>query len=144
MTRRSTQSGFTLVDMMITITVMGILAAIVVPKFLTANKETNTAAIKANLRTIRTQLISYYKDHNTYPTLADFNDQMTKSSDFVGGTADVGTPGYPYGPYIVEVPSNPETKTNDVGNGVVGSSAWFYNPLTGEFLANDSIESRGY
>ena len=144
MTRRPSKPGFTFVDMMIAITVMSILAAIVVPKFLTANKDTNTAAIKANLRTIRTQLVSYYKDHNAYPTLADFADQMTKSSNFVGGTADVGTAGFPFGPYIVEVPQNPETKTNDVGNGVVASSAWFYDPLTGEFLANDSVESRGY
>ena len=138
-------SGFTLVEVLIVVVILGIMAAIVVPQFLSAADDSRESAIKANLHRTRTQLEIYKEDHlNLYPTLAGIADQMTLASKPDGSTAPKGTPGFDFGPYLQTFPNNPSTNTNTVANGAVGTSAWYYDETTGDFHANDSAGSRAW
>ena len=129
--------GFTLVEILIVVVILGILAAIVVPQFTSAAGESRDNSLKMSLYRIRQQIEVYKQQHNsTYPTLADFEDQMTQASNADGDTAAPGTGGYPLGPYIREIPKNPHTSGTTVGGGAVGSSDWYYDQTTGEFRAN--------
>ena len=47
------KKGFTLVELLIVIVILGILAAIVIARFAGATKESKEANLKGNLRTIR-------------------------------------------------------------------------------------------
>ena len=139
---RGSAAGFTLVEILIVVVILGILAAIVVPQFTSAAAESRENSIKMDVHRIRVQLEIYKAHHSDQlPSLANFEAQMTMSSDAQGDTAELGTDGYPFGPYIREVPRNPNTSTNTVGDGEIGTSAWYYNEVTGEFRANDSEES---
>ncbi|MCE9591179.1 MAG: prepilin-type N-terminal cleavage/methylation domain-containing protein [Planctomycetes bacterium] len=141
--RRAT--GFTLIEILIVVVILGILAAIVVPQFVSASDSARENSVKMDLNRIRTQLEVYRNQHNgAYPTLSDFVDQMTLASDATGATAAVGTSGYQFGPYLMEMPNNPRIGTATISNGAVGSSAWYYDDTTGDFRANDSVESREY
>lgn len=145
-TQRSHRTkAFTLVEILIVVVILGILAAIVVPQFVSAAGEARQSSVKMDLHRIRTQLEVYRQQHGgQFPTLADFTNQLTLPSDVNGTTAAIGTPGYLNGPYIMEIPNNPLAGTNTVGDGAPGSSAWYYNEATGEFRANDSAPSRLY
>ncbi|QQE10602.1 prepilin-type N-terminal cleavage/methylation domain-containing protein [Planctomycetota bacterium] len=139
------RTGFTLVEIMIVVVILGILASIVVPQFTSATDEARENALAMNLFRVRHQLQVYKNQHNgDYPTLADFSDQMMKASNKTGDTAEPGTNGYPFGPYLQEIPVNPFTGGLSVGTGAVGSSDWYYDPATGEFMANDSAETAAF
>lgn len=116
----------------------------VVPRFVSASSETRTSALKMNLNRIRSQLLYYQIQHGVFPDLANFTDQMTQASDSAGNTALPGTDGFPFGPYLLEIPINPMTGSATLGDGAVGSSDWFYDQTTGDFRANDSAENFSY
>lgn len=138
--------GFTLVEVLIVVIILGILAAIVVPQFSNASTDAKLTALKANLQTIRAQIQLYKLQHNdNYPALATFSDQMTLASKADGTTAALGTAGYNLGPYLQAIPSNPYTGTNDVSADAIASNkAWYYNATTGVFRANNDAAYTGY
>ena len=143
------QQAFTLVEILIVVVILGILAAIVIPQFTSAAEQSRENACKMSLFRIRTQLEVYREQHNgKYPNNADddpsFVQHMTMATDAHGNTAPPGTPGFRFGPYLREIPVNPEDPNgdNDISQGVAGTSAWYYNQDTGQFLANHSDVAR--
>ena len=114
-----TRYGFTLVEILIVVIILGILAAIVIPNVSNASNESKDAMLKENLRVMRTQIGVYRAQHgdvspgypdgdkDSTPTEETFIAQMTLSSNINGETAAINTPGYPYGPYFREIPANP-------------------------------------
>ncbi len=143
--RRRDHGAFTLVEVLIVILILAVLAAIVVPQFTSAAANARDSSLKMDLMRVRTQLQIYQAQHRgSWPTLANFVAQMTQASDATGATAAPGTDGYPYGPYLLAIPVNPLLPSDVVSNGAVGSSGWYYDEATGEFLANDSLATRQY
>ena len=135
--------GFTLLEVLIVVIILGLLAALVVPQFTSAAGGTRESSIRTNLFRVRSQIEIYKQQHGgSLPTLVNFINQMTKASNMKGETAEPGTNGFDFGPYIREIPINSNTSTNNVGNGQVGTSAWHYDEVTGNFHANDSDETR--
>src|SRR5687768_2418150 len=64
MTRR--QSGFTLIEMLIVVVVIGILAAVAIPKFSNAKARSRAAAIRSDLRNLATAQEEYLSEHGEY------------------------------------------------------------------------------
>ena len=135
--------AFTLVEILVVVVILGILAAIVIPQFSTAAQDSKESALQQDLFRIRQQIELYSNHHNgSYPTLANFINQMILPSDIDGDTAALGTPGYFFGPYLQKMPNNPFTDTIPIGDGAVGSSAWYYDETTAQIAPNDSAEHR--
>jgi len=142
---RDPKAGFTLVEILIVVVLLGILAAIAVPQFSTAAEDTRKNTIKMSLFRIRSQLEIYRGQHDgRLPTLANFADQMKMFSDSQGNTSLVHDATFRWGPYLMEIPKNPRVLTNTIADTAIGTSAWYYDENTGEFHANDSAESRAY
>lgn len=67
--KRNNKSGFTLVEIMIVVAIIGLLAAIAIPSFLNARKKSQTSACQNNLRQISGAVDQYMLDNkNTAPT----------------------------------------------------------------------------
>jgi general secretion pathway protein G len=140
--------AFTLVEILIVVLILAILAIIVLPRFSTASSTTRANTLADDIRILRSQLQVYKAGHiaaagypvgGGTPTQAVLVAQLTKKSNNLGDTALPGTPGYPCGPYITVMPSNPVNGKSAVlvlGDGSTLPAAasdqygWVYQPST--------------
>jgi len=58
--------GFTLIELLIVVVIIGILAAIAIPKFASTKEKAYLAAMKSDLRNLATAEESYFYEYNTY------------------------------------------------------------------------------
>lgn len=63
---KSLKKGFTLVELMVVIVIIGILAALAIPRFLGATNKTKVAEFKPVLKQIFTLQESYFQERNVY------------------------------------------------------------------------------
>ena len=136
--------GFTLVEILIVVVILGILAAIVIPQFTQASSEAKLNSLCSDLQTLRSQIELYKVQHNDnfpVPEAAGTWNLMTMYTDAAGNTNATKTAVFKYGPYLERVPENPfnDKSTVDV-DGTIGDSnaGWEFNTSTGEFQADDS------
>ncbi|MCG8435247.1 MAG: type II secretion system major pseudopilin GspG [Gammaproteobacteria bacterium] len=68
MSVRHSQSGFTLIEIMVVVVILGILATFVVPRIMDNPDKARAVKVKADLRAIESALNMYKLDNFTYPT----------------------------------------------------------------------------
>lgn len=128
-----TRKGFTLVEILIVVVILGILAAIVIPQFTNASEEAKLSSLRSNLQSIRAQIQLYkMKNNDLPPAAANFAALMTEDPNTGGG--GIGAP------YLYAMPVNPYTNTSTVfiwGSGG-GTAAWEIDATTGAFRAGDT------
>jgi general secretion pathway protein G len=101
------KSGFTLVEILIVVCILGILAAIVIPQYSESSTEAKFSSLCTDLQTLRSQIELYKIQHNNFPpSFVNFVAQMTTYSDISGNTAAAKTVVFYYGPYMQKVPVN--------------------------------------
>ena len=141
------KSGFTLVEILIVVVILGILAAIVIPQFTEASTEAKTSSLCTDLQTMRSQIELYKIQHNDAlpgAGTASFEDALTAQTDIYGAS------GTDYGPYIQKIPSNQfvadlvqdvvEKTADDTAIG--GANAgWHFNTTTGGFHADSDAHT---
>jgi general secretion pathway protein G len=149
------KSGFTLVEILIVVVILGILAAIVIPQFTEASTEAKLSSLCTDLQTLRSQIELFKVQHNDVaPTLANFLAQMTETSDILGVTSGskVRDPAHPYGPYLQKIPVNQFNDMKDaLGNGLLvvlgavpdDAGSWAYDEITGAIRADDIYDKDG-
>ena len=80
--RLSNRKGFTLVELLVVISIIGILSAIAIPKFSSATETAKRAKIQADLRTIDSAIMIYQASAGTVPTWA----QLTSGDKYFATT----------------------------------------------------------
>ena len=147
--------GFTLVEILIVVVILGILAAIVIPQFTDASTEARNSSLCSDLQALRSQIELYKVQHNDVPpAFASFVAQMTGLTDIDGAASagPIGDPGV-YGPYMQKIPVNPFNDNYAADNingaidntGTVGDNvgSWEYNETTGQIWADDDADLDG-
>jgi len=66
----SNRKGFTLIELLIVVVIIGILAAIAIPKFSTTKDKAKLASVKTDLRNYMTAQEAYFSDKATYGAAA--------------------------------------------------------------------------
>ncbi|NQT00652.1 MAG: prepilin-type N-terminal cleavage/methylation domain-containing protein [Planctomycetes bacterium] len=138
---KAKRRGFTLVEILIVVVILGILAAIVIPQFTEASTEAKLSALCTDLQTLRSQIELYKIQHNDFPPdFATFTAQMTGQTDITGA---VGTD---YGPYVQKIATNQfNDKSNLDDSGTIGDNigGWEYDEITGAINADDDYDQDG-
>lgn len=65
------RGGFTLIELLIVVVIIGVLAAIAVPKFQSTKGKAYLASMKSDLRNLTVAEEGYYYEHRTYTTVLD-------------------------------------------------------------------------
>lgn len=140
--------GFTLVEILIVVVILGILAAIVIPQFTQASTEAKVSSSLSTLQSLRSQIELYKIQHNDFcPTLDAFDEAMTMCSnsnttdaaDYQARTA-LNTTTHPYGPYMQSIPLNPWNNSRTLAAADAGGAGWVYNEVTGDiFIAVSDV-----
>jgi prepilin-type N-terminal cleavage/methylation domain-containing protein len=158
MKKSARKSGFTLVEILIVVVIMGILAAIVVPQFAQSSDDARYSSTIQNLQSLRGQIDLFRNHHeNLLPgDTADsandtvFTEHMTLPTNEAGArstNADqgFGDVAFPYGPYINnQLPANPFNGSRAVQNvaGFAGTApggnavGWVYDRRSGRIKIN--------
>ena len=84
MTRTTKQSGFTIVELLIVIVVIGILAALVITTFTGIQQKARNTERTTDVKALHGQVEAYYAQNGRYPTLANLNDSAWRGTNMKG------------------------------------------------------------
>lgn len=128
------QAGFTLIEMLVVVIILGILAMIIVPQISVSTDDARLNSLQTNLNSLRSAIEVYAAQHaNRYPgtyseadgttAVADdaaakaaFLAQLTQFTDINGMVSGTKTATFKYGPYLKTgtLPLNPFNENSDV------------------------------
>jgi general secretion pathway protein G len=121
---RKVKRGFTLIEILIVVVILGILAAIVIPQFTDASQEAMESSVRSQLQTIRSQIELYrVKEAGSLPDLTPAFDDLVADD------------------YLQAPASNPlvaASVATVVGTAAGSDCGWFYNDTTGDISAVDA------
>jgi prepilin-type N-terminal cleavage/methylation domain-containing protein len=165
------RGAFTLVELVVAIVILGLLAAMAIPRLSRGAVDGDEAELRSSLSVLRTAIELYYHDHGVYPgrepagsaaaepgTAAAFVRQLTRYTDAAGRVS--ATPGgsFCYGPYLRQgVPPCPVAPRSPSGgvwlvsgsaipaySEAAGNAGWVYNCDTGYVAANSpGVDAQG-
>src|SRR5260221_4263027 len=101
------RNGFTLIEILIVVVILGILAAIVIPQFANATTASKTSGVQTTAQSLRGAVQLYYYQHNdTLPAPGSFWTLMMTQTDALGNSWVAGAATGPFGPYMQSIPQN--------------------------------------
>jgi len=153
-----------MVELVIVIVILGIIAAIAIPRISSGSKNAGESALRANLQTLRNAIDWYYGEHNaTFPgvktaggalgaagTEAAFVSQLVFYTKTDGTASQAKDAAFPFGPYLrkgipkLPVGSNAGKSAVAIvakagalsGADADADSGWVFNTTTGEIMAS--------
>jgi len=145
--RRIANKGFTLVEILIVVIILGILAAIVIPQFTSASDDARKNSLTSQTQTLRSQVELYKLQHTSDgselfvgTTAADQWEELLKKTDADGTVNAAGM----FGPYLQTLPVNGlnSNKLVDAQTGPIDEAAFV--PATGAGFVYDRSTGKFY
>lgn len=133
MKNRRPRKGFTLVEILIVVVILGILAAIVIPQFTNASNAAKVSSCKTQLNSIRSQLELFHAKNGFYPATL-FGNELDGDGLPTGLLA--ADPANGGRSYLQQPASNPFFTGADAADG------WAYDPDLGQIrIPGDTLPS---
>ncbi len=118
--------GFTLIEILIVVVILGILAAVVVPQFTNAADDANDAAVRSQLQTLRGQIELFRAQNSSDPDLLG-----TGWTDMIDND------------YLMLAPNNPLSSTSTVASAAAANVGWVWRDKGNGTFALYACDSDG-
>lgn len=128
--------GFTIVELMIVVAVLGILAALVVPRFSDATDKTRLNSTQKQLQTLRSQITLYESQQMEYPPSVVAGTDWT---DLIGGGYLMIVPRNALRDDATDLSAGP---TINVGAAIPANTAWYWDTTVSQLYASDENGNR--
>ncbi|SRR5215203_1524211 len=137
--KKNTQSGFSLIELLLVVTIVGIIAALGVPSFQKGIRAADNGAAFASLRTMSSVQVSFYSQNGRFANLTELNSAHNNAFGTLNGAGTSITRSR----FIYEMspltPTNAQLKDTytiiaSETNGVSGSTYIFRVNETGEIV----------
>ncbi len=141
------RKGFTLIELMVVVAIIGLLAAIALPKFSDVSSQAKVANVQGNLATARTSIAMFYAKSGSYPGLLEQEDALAsvtgtdtdgtaiKFTDFYGKSKMAETPAS-----AAKIGEGDAATTLSAKNDIVATAAisggWVYTAADGTIKAD--------
>jgi general secretion pathway protein G len=139
--------GFTLVELTIVVLIIGIVAAIVVPRFTNASERARESSARTTLTYLRNQIELFKTQHGNTPPQAGALWGLLQNTSDLAETASAAPVGTHFGPYFRSDPLNPWNNFTTANAAPVDANAgWYYSasPTTYELRLRNLDGSVNY
>jgi len=137
--------GFSLLELMLVVVIIGLIAAIAIPRLSRGAAGTADAALSGNLVAMQEAIDRYSVEHGgAYPTAANVTNQLIQYSNSSGATQSTRDTSYFYGPYLRAIPPLPvgaRIGQTGIATADAATVGWIYNATTGAIRANTTTET---
>lgn len=137
----NTRAGFSLIELLVVISIIGVLAAVLLPNMVAMRQRARDSQVKQSLGQLKSALRLYYNDYQTYPPNSEAGDMVACGTD---GT-EVCASGEPLTrggtTYMQAVPSGHVTDYEDLYYQQTGSGDGFVAAITLENLSDEEADT---
>ncbi len=123
------RKGFSLVELVVVVLILGIIAAVAAPKMFNTASDARTNSTKQSLVVVRNAIELYKAQNSTYPTAGNI---ATDLKPFLKGPFPSVQMGANQNATVVASTQNPITAPE------AGTAGWVYNQTTGDLSVNDA------
>ena len=131
--QRSKRRGFTLVELVVVVLIVGILAAVAAPKMFDTATDARDSAARQSLTVVRDAIELYKARNGSYPG-TDETTFKTALQAYLRGQ-------FPSCPVGANKNANVGVQTTGTALSAGGTTGWKYDNQTGEFIINDAAYS---
>lgn len=102
MNQLNQQKGFSLIEVMVVIAILGVLAALIVPNVIGSSEQADRQKVKTDIVSLENALMQYRLDNNVYPTTEQGLEALVSEP-----TSEPRPRNYRRGGYIQRLPADP-------------------------------------
>jgi general secretion pathway protein G len=140
--------GFTLIELVVVVLILGILAAVALPKFVGQSDSAKLNGTLQTLTVLRTAIDTYRVNNNSFPTLANLNSTASNGTNGImqylrSQTFPAVTVGTNAGTATANSIVGVATAGTPPAAAVAGGAGWQYDATTGGIYINDSAQPSG-